>query len=63
MPAIHTRLASMRARLGSAGIGSIENAVSVIAYAKSAYRLIAIAYVMSNVMSFVFAISETAVLE
>jgi hypothetical protein len=37
--------------------------VSVIAYAKSAYRLIAIEYVMSNVMSFVFAISETAVLE
>jgi hypothetical protein len=63
MPAIHTRLASIRARLGSAAIGTSENAVSVIAYAKSAYRLIAIAYVMSNVMSFVFAISETAVLE
>ena len=63
MPAIHTRLASMRPRLGSAGIGSTENAVSVTTYAKSAYRLIAIAYVMSNVMSFVFVISGTAVLE
>jgi hypothetical protein len=63
MPAIHTRLASIRARLGSARIGTSENAVSVNAYAKSAYRLIAIAYVMSNVISFYVAISETAVLE
>jgi hypothetical protein len=63
MPATHTRLASMRARLGSAGIGITENTVSVTAYANRAYNDIAIAYVRSNVISFYVAISETAVLE
>ena len=63
MTAINNPPVSLKARLGSTGIGNIENAVSVTMYAKSAYKLIAIAYVMSNVISFYSAISETAVLE